>query len=293
MMHLRRLARASPALVFLLLCLCSAQSTPGNTAGSTTNVSRPQAVDQNTIAKAPVIQVQSNLVLVDVVVTRNGVPVKGLTKDQFRVLENGKEQELKVFEVHTEAEQPATANAASTNAPAPRAPALAPNTYSDFTPYPPSSSVSVLLIAHYLSAIPGRKNLIWFSESFPMLIQRGFYEDVRETDRALTAARIAVYPIDARGVFAPESVNDASVGALPARMMQARQRAASEGVYLADQTIQQVAAETGGKAFVNSNRFQEAIQQAFADSANYYTIRIATAITPTARGTGETVELAQ
>ena len=92
------------------------------------------------------------------------------------------------------------------------------------------------------------------------------------TDRALTAARIAVYPIDARGVFAPESVNDASVGALPARMMQAPQRAASEGVYLADQTIQQVAAETGGKAFVNSNRFQEAIQQAFADSANYYTI---------------------
>ena len=164
MLHLR-LARASPALVFLLPCLCSAQSTPGNTAGSTTNVSRPQAVDQNTTAKAPVIQVQSNLVLVDVVVTRNGVPVKGLTKDQFRVLENGKEQELKVFEVHTEAEQPATANAASTNAPAPRAPALAPNTYSDFTPYRlHRSSVSVAADRAFISApFPAARTSIWFS----------------------------------------------------------------------------------------------------------------------------------
>ena len=45
-------------------------------------------------------------------------------------------------------------------------------------------------IAHYLSAIPGRKNLIWFSGSFPVFIDRGpntartdYAKDVRETDR--------------------------------------------------------------------------------------------------------------
>jgi VWFA-related protein len=422
MLHLR-LARASPALVFLLPCLCPGQSADGNRAGSATNASRPQAVAQNT-PKTPVLQVQSNLVLVDVVVTKNGVPVKGLSKDQFRVVENGKEQELKVFEGHTEAEQPATANTASTNVPAHKAPVLGPNTYSDFTPYPPSSSVNVLLldalntpssdqakvrkemlaylkkipsgtrmavltlssqlrmiqgftadasvlakaisekgdikqsapedtkstdeqllwmqnveeidgdgpsgnlaaaadaatlagfradlksystdqqermtlaafkqIAHYLTAIPGRKNLIWFSGSFPLLVDPGgslaavrdYTSELRETDRLLAAARIAVYPVDAHGLLPRESATDASIDpstvvglAIPrmpssaaARKMFAAQQQASQDTYLGDQTIQQIAAETGGKAFVNTNGFQEAIQQALADGANYYTI---------------------
>ena len=110
-------------------------------AGST-YTSRSPGGRPETAANAPVIKVQSNLVLVDVVVTKNGVPVKGLTSDKFRVLENGKQQELKVFEVHTEEQQRATAG----NAPAPKAPELAPNNYSDFSPYPPSSAVNVLLL---------------------------------------------------------------------------------------------------------------------------------------------------
>ena len=362
-MPLRRLPRAVPALVLLLPYLCRVQSASGNPA---------QLASQPQTPKPPVIHVQSNLVLVDVVVTRNGAPVKGLTKDQFRVLENGKEQELKVFDDHSEAEQTITATrAASTGRPAPRTPSLAPNNYSDFTQYPPSGAVNVLLldalntpvadqatvrkqmlgylrkippgtqlavftldsqlhvvqgftadpsllakaisnkddinrpalgdwsidnreritlaalkqISHYLSVIPGRKSLIWFSESFPLAIMRGYYEDVRETSRSLTAARIAVYPVDARGLFTPESVNDASFDAtiklpaegggaavLDAQVMRDRQQGASEGIYLADQTIQQIAGETGGKAFVNSNGFQDAIKRALADGANYYTI---------------------
>jgi len=363
--------------------------------------------------------VQSNLVLVDVVVTKNGAPVKGLTSDKFRVLENGKEQELKVFEVHSQQQsateqQPATAG----NAPAAKAPELAPNNYTDFSPYPPSSAVNVLLldslntqsadqgyvraqvlaymkkippgtrmavftlssqlrliqgftadpsllakavsykddikkstpedtksadavledeqnlvglaashhggqaaaanvgqiaenradlksfstddqermtlaalrqIAHYLSAIPGRKNLIWFSGSFPVFIDRGqltarsnYVKDVRETDRLLAAARIAVYPVDARGLLRPEgAVDNASVspfsvygfgqGGATGKLLGAN-RVAVQDIDLADLTIQQIAADTGGKAFVNTNGFQEAIQQALADGSNYYTL---------------------
>jgi hypothetical protein len=37
-------------------------------------------------------------------------------------------------------------------------------------------------------------------------------------------------------------------------------------------TMQQVAEDTGGRAFVNSNDFQAAMQQAITDGANYYTI---------------------
>lgn len=414
-MALRPVSRAVSSLVLLLPYFCLAQSAAENRTGAA----------QLPATNPPVIQVQSNLVLVDVVVTKNGVPVKGLSKDQFRVSENGKEQELKVFEGHTEAEQPALANAASTTAPAPKAPALGPNTYSDFTPYPPSSAVNVLLldalntpstdqayvrkqmlaylkkipagtrmavltlsssqlrmiqgftadasllaqaitdkgdikqstpentkstdeqllwmqhleeidasgpsgnlaaaadastlagfradlksystdqqermtlvalrqIAHYLTAIPGRKNLIWFSGSFPLLVDPGgslaaardYANELRETDRLLAAARIAVYPVDARGLLPPESATDASIDpstvvglAIPrmpssaaARRMFAAQRQASQDTYLGDQTIQQIAAETGGKAFVNTNGFQDAIRQALADGANYYTI---------------------
>jgi hypothetical protein len=142
-------------------------------------------------------------------------------------------------------------------------------------------------IARYLSAIPGRKNLIWFSGSFPMFIDRGartsrrdYGDDLRETDRLLAAARIAVYPVDAHGLLRPEgAADDASVdpysvfgmGQSGAAMV-AAQKKAVHGAELADQTIQQIAADTGGKAFVNTNGFQEAIQQALADGANYYTL---------------------
>jgi VWFA-related protein len=152
-------------------------------------------------------------------------------------------------------------------------------------------------IAHYLSAIPGRKNLIWFSGSFPLLIDpgsaqhphtvdaRNYADELRETDRLLAAARIAVYPVDAHGLLPPESATDASLdpstvvgltigrpSSAAARRMFATQQQASDDTYMGDQTIQQIAAETGGKAFVNTNGFQQAIQQALADGANYYTI---------------------
>ena len=45
-----------------------------------------------------------------------------------------------------------------------------------------------------------------------------------------------------------------------ARRMIAAQRQAAHNTDLGDQTIQQIAADTGGKAFVNTNGFQDAIQ---------------------------------
>jgi VWFA-related protein len=50
--------------------------------------------------KAPVVTFssQSQLVVVPVSVTRDGVPVTGLKKDQFKILENGRERKIAVFE---------------------------------------------------------------------------------------------------------------------------------------------------------------------------------------------------
>jgi VWFA-related protein len=59
-------------------------------------------------------------------------------------------------------------------------------------------------LATFLGAFPGRKNLIWFSTSFPATVfgmtEPRFEGDVKKTVNLLTAARVALYPVDARGV---------------------------------------------------------------------------------------------
>ncbi len=54
-------------------------------------------------------------------------------------------------------------------------------------------------IARHLANVPGRKNLIWISASFPIFIQRATYNidftgDVDAAARALNDANVAVYP---------------------------------------------------------------------------------------------------
>jgi VWFA-related protein len=75
-------------------------------------------------------------------------------------------------------------------------------------------------LAAYLSAIPGRKNVIWFSGSFPLVIVpqnaaeensfrslRSYMEQVRETTNILSDARVAIYPVDARGLTSLSQFN--------------------------------------------------------------------------------------
>ena len=73
-------------------------------------------------------------------------------------------------------------------------------------------------LARYLAGVPGRKNLIWFSTSFPVTVFPRFGQDqafgqttadtlrtynseVRETADLLTVSKVAVYPISAEGVM--------------------------------------------------------------------------------------------
>ncbi len=78
------------------------QSQAAGTAPSSANkpVIIDDAVDTTADGKAPLARFtsQSQLVLVPVSVTRDGVPVTGLKKDQFKILENGKERKIAIFE---------------------------------------------------------------------------------------------------------------------------------------------------------------------------------------------------
>jgi VWFA-related protein len=147
-------------------------------------------------------------------------------------------------------------------------------------------------LAQYLANVPGRKNLIWFSSSFPVYIfpnlsERGEMQDLvepvsdaRKTADALTAARIAVYPVNARGVMNDESflADSRGIGNTPtigqagsmSPMSSFTADAAQRSETIAE--MKQLASDTGGKAIYNNNDLNAATQRAIADGSHYYTL---------------------
>jgi VWFA-related protein len=141
-------------------------------------------------------------------------------------------------------------------------------------------------LAQYLAGFPGRKNVIWFSGSFPVALFQNFssmgeggeYEELRRTGDAFTAARVAVYPVEARGL-APDSFYEAS--ALPLKVTGANSATQAQVAQLQNGSIQrnanqstmgELAHETGGKAFYNANGLDEALAQAIRDGSRFYTL---------------------
>lgn len=142
-------------------------------------------------------------------------------------------------------------------------------------------------LARYLSGIPGRKNLIWFSGAFPLNIMpngdlsdpfaavASSEDEFRETTNLLTLSQVAVYPVDARGLQT-SPVFDASVsgskyarnpGAFAAANAKFLQQNAEEHM-----TMAQMAEATGGHAFYNTNGLSQAVAKAIDSGSNYYTI---------------------
>src|SRR5271170_1016100 len=93
---------------------------------------------------------------------------------------------------------------------------------SDTAAYQTEERVGITLqalqqLARYLSSVPGRKNVIWFSGSFPVgilpnpdqvdpfTVTLSFGDDMRKTADLLTASQVALYPIAAEGLAADEA----------------------------------------------------------------------------------------
>jgi VWFA-related protein len=143
-------------------------------------------------------------------------------------------------------------------------------------------------LAHYLAAFPGRKNLIWFSGSFPInllpdgTLQNGFAamnlneEEFRDTTNLLSKAQVAVYPIDARGLVTPTMYSASNSGRAynprnPNAFAQSvnkfnNSQAAEHG------TMDSLAEATGGRAAYNTNGIAQAVAAAIDAGANYYTL---------------------
>lgn len=142
-------------------------------------------------------------------------------------------------------------------------------------------------LARYLSGLPGHKNLIWFSGSFPLNIlpdgdlQNPFAvvdsaaDEFRDTTDLLSRSQVAVYPIDARGLMVMPMLNAGSSGANYAQTPNSFGRDQAKFFQqTADEhgTMQQMAEATGGRAFVNTIGLREAVEKAIDAGSNYYTI---------------------
>lgn len=149
-------------------------------------------------------------------------------------------------------------------------------------------------LSRILGGIPGRKNVIWLSAGFPFSLlpsqqvqapiesefeanqarmskcenyecpdpvtgaehsmnpgqQRLYTNQIRNVSVQLAGAQIAIYPVDVRGL---ETATDSSS-------------------YSSQQTMKEIAAETGGAAFINRNDIHTGVERAMADLAASYTI---------------------
>jgi VWFA-related protein len=147
-------------------------------------------------------------------------------------------------------------------------------------------------IARALSGYPGRKNLIWISEAFPLSIDpnmeltgdvfagtRNYGPQIAEAADALIDAQIAMYPIDARGLE-PSSVFDASSSGRD-KFGRSLGRGGRLGTAISNEsaqlqsvhgTMQEMADRTGGRAFYNTNGIDAAIRKSIEDGSTYYTL---------------------
>jgi VWFA-related protein len=143
-------------------------------------------------------------------------------------------------------------------------------------------------LSRYLSGIPGRKNLVWFSGSFPLefdsaiqtpafntyTVETGSFQDeLKATASMLAAARVAVYPVDVRGVLIDPMFDASQPGEAggPLQLLQNAKMADLERIE-EHGTMDILARETGGRAVYDSNALKEAVAHALSDGENFYTI---------------------
>ena len=165
-------------------------------------------------------------------------------------------------------------------------------------------------LARLLGGLPGRKNVVWLTANLPFDLvpedrsmtdaelladlpgqgrqrsvsvnaagamageQRNLHgQAIREAEAQLASASIAIYPVDLHGLVSGMESSASSGGsaysdtALSNRaIIQVSSLQASQG------TMEEVAAETGGKAYINQNEIKEGIALAASDEKASYSL---------------------
>ncbi len=149
-------------------------------------------------------------------------------------------------------------------------------------------------LAQALGGVPGRKNLVWVSGSFPftfvaetrpapgdpkeLVAYRDYQRDIKRTTDVLAEAQIAIYPVDARGL-AGAPFMDAShplkndMGHVYAGADLSDDLSQGDASLQSSQaSMEEIAKGTGGLAFINRNDIDNAVALSVSDAASYYTL---------------------
>lgn len=165
-------------------------------------------------------------------------------------------------------------------------------------------------LARALAGIPGRKEIIWLTAAFPFDLipenrniseaeliadlptidirqkdvntraagnyaatQRGEHADeIRQVAAQMANAQIAIYPVDVRGLISGVEFQRQDVANRQGGTLGGRAIVRMSDVTASQQTMQEMAAETGGKAYVNQNEIKEGVALAIADNSASYTL---------------------
>jgi VWFA-related protein len=130
------------------------------------------------------LKVTSRETVVDVTVTdKDGKPVHGLTRGDFTVQEDGKEQPIRSFEEF----------GSVTPAPTATSRKLPPNTYTNFQQAPPSSAVNILLLDFVNTSIGRNPGATPIGIGDAIKMQRHVKEDaIKYLQRIPSGTRVAV-----------------------------------------------------------------------------------------------------
>jgi VWFA-related protein len=140
-------------------------------------------------------------------------------------------------------------------------------------------------IARFVSGLPGRKNLLWLSGSFPGNALPNsdpaaqgtsnefgntfqMEDKIKETNDLLNQYHVSVYPVDVRGLQVNPTFSAGSnkgPGNRPSIVGNPNE-AAEHG------TMDTIAESTGGRAFYNTNGLQQAMQTAIDEGSIYYAL---------------------
>jgi len=146
-------------------------------------------------------------------------------------------------------------------------------------------------LGRYLAGYPGRKNLVWVSETFPLSIvldkiksqnTRDFSREVAATGSLLSNAQVAIYPVDAKALGGnsdfsvgndPNPIGNPAVisTTLDNEAGKVMNREAEERM-TSRTTMNDLAEKTGGRAFYNTNNLEGAVRRSLEDGSVYYTL---------------------
>jgi len=163
-------------------------------------------------------------------------------------------------------------------------------------------------LSRMLGGLPGRKNVVWLTANLPFDLipedrvvsdaelmealpnvkqkslgtiaagslaaqQRAMHgQEIREAESRLASASIAIYPIDLLGLVSGMESSAAKVDLISDTALSDRASARISGLTTSHGTMEEVAAQTGGKAYFNQNEIKEGVTLAASDENASYSL---------------------